>query len=194
VTAADAVIVARAGESSATGTAGGSGPAISFQGAPYTVTGTTSSSSATVQVHGADVRREVTVTATLQSDSSKTATATVRFGAELPSGFLALYNPASYPNKNWSDAGAFCTSQGGHLPRIQGSTGLAAPAVTSGDAVEGFGTLNGTWPPGLPFNVYWTGAEATDYTGFSWIVFVSGGVVGWHYDNQTFGNRIVCVP
>ncbi|GHU17352.1 hypothetical protein FACS189475_01050 [Betaproteobacteria bacterium] len=160
--------------------------------APQTdaTSGTDASGQATYTLNGSGDRRTITVTATLQSDSSKTASVDIQFGAALPSGFIALSSSAS----NWSGAGAYCASQGGRLPRIKGLDSLATTAVSSGDAVDGFGTLDGPWPSALPSGSFWTGTELTDYTGISWIVGVSGGYVDWLGGSQAVVVRVVCVP
>jgi hypothetical protein len=136
----------------------------------------------------------VTITASLQSDSSKTATATVRFGDALPGGFLAVFDDGGSSEKIWSDAGTFCAQQGGRLPRIKGATGLSAGQVSYGDSVDGFGTIEGTWPSGLLNVLYWTGTEVTGYSGYSWVVFYTQGLVNWSTTLQTSDWPVVCVP
>jgi hypothetical protein len=167
-------------------------------GAALSVTSSNTDASgiASVTVSGANVRREVTITATPQSDNSKTATATVRFGDPLPSGFLALFVApvGSSSTKNWADAVTFCEQQGGRLPRINGAIALGSGEVSSGDPVDGFGTLGGPWPSGLPSNFYWTGTESSSTSGISRYINESGGTVNYNQIAQTQKIYVVCVP
>jgi hypothetical protein len=78
-------------------------------------------------------------------------TATVRFGAALPPGFLAV----AADTMIWGDADSFCTNQGGSLPSVAG--------LTIGDTVDGFGSIGGSWPSGLPSGSgvhYWSGTAS----------------------------------
>lgn len=153
-----------------------------------------SGTTASVTVTGKDVRRSVTIKATLNSDSNQTATTTVRFGAALPSGFLALFDPSATPYKNWSDAGAFCTQQGGKLPRVNNTTSYPSSSYTGSEPVDGFGSFGAAWPTGLPSDFYWTGTEITDYPGDSWGVVDYVGNVNANLDDQSGVSRVVCVP
>jgi hypothetical protein len=129
---------------------------------------------ATVLISGADVQREVTITATLDSDPSITVEypAVVRFGDPLPSSFLALYNTGEVASSmlSWADAEGFCTDQGGRLPLINGQT--SSGPVSAGTSIEGFGTVNGPWPDPLPYFEYWSGTLSS-FSGWSFISYSS---------------------
>ena len=147
-------------------------------------TGTNASGEAAYTLAGNGDQRTITVTATLQSDSSKTATADVVFGAALPSGFIALAGNTM----NWGDAGSYCSDQGGKLPLINNTTSWNGSGMSS---LDGFGT--GSWPVGLPSYDYWTGTE--EAANYAW--FVVGGNVNVFVSpiSQSYSNnRVVCVP
>ncbi len=152
--------------------------------------GTDASGEATYTLNGSGDQRTITVTATLQSDNSKTDTADVQFGAALPSGFIALAGSSM----NWSEAGSYCTSQGGKLPRVNNTNSYPTSSYIGNELVDGFGSINSAWPSGLPGAFYWTGTVDTDYPGNSWSVTGLGGSVLAGFGGQSVGNRVVCVP
>jgi hypothetical protein len=173
-------------------TSPGSTNGATLSGTTSTISGTSSS----ITVTGANWIREVTITATLDSDSSQTASTTVRFGASLPGGFLALYdgtpNTAIWGNAS-NQAGGLCSSQGGKLPRINS---LGSWDGVGGGSVDGFGTIGSLGPSGLPSDFYWTGTAHAYFVGNSWIVEAVGtsGLVNVIYVSQVGNNRVVCVP
>jgi hypothetical protein len=151
---------------------------------------------ANVIISGANVSRNVTITATLASDNSKADNATVQFlnsdGNPLPSDFLALFDDDSTSTKNWVGAGTFCSNQGGKLPLINGASSLPYP-VPFDAVIDGFGPLGVSWPSALPSDGYWTGTGYSVVAGNSWYVDGGGDVVV--YDGyQSDGLRVACVP
>lgn len=155
-----------------------------------------SGTSASVTVTGAGVQRNVTITATLDSDTSQTTTATVRFGDALPNRILAV---ASNPDRmNLVNARAFCSAQGGRLPLVANTTEFAWSSYveTMTASVDGFGNYNQTaWPSGVPTGrSYWTNTEDPDYDSF-WLISENGGnvVAGSTWDVATDTWFVACV-
>jgi hypothetical protein len=151
---------------------------------------------ATVFVSGKNIRREVTITATLRSDTSKTATTTVRFGEILPLGFLALYDVIETPYMDRGEAKRFCMSQGGCLPKIR-IEGAYLSDYGETVHVDGFGSLGGAWPPGLPAKSfwagYWTDTEAADIPGNFYFIYNDNNTVFASVAPTESLHHIVCV-
>ena len=134
-----------------------------------------------------NAQRTITVTAKLQSDTSKSATADVQFGAGLPTGFIAY---AGDSNKmSWPDAKNYCVSQGGKAPLFNNSTSWDGNGTWT---VDGFG--NGTWPSGLPTDDYWSGTGFSGNPKQSWLVRFYDGKVNGGVGVQDYDARVVCVP
>ncbi|GHV04415.1 hypothetical protein AGMMS50229_05770 [Campylobacterota bacterium] len=194
---------AAAGSSDLTATATFGGTPVSGQYVDFNWTvkggslglqaGTTDSTNAIGQtaytLNGTGDLRTITVTATLQSDTSKTASVDIQFGAALGSSFIALASS----DKQWTAAGTYCASQGGKLPLINGSASLTTSLVTAGTPVDGFGTIGGSWPYPLSTNYYFTGTENADSAGNSWVIYDTGSV-GIFSSSQTNARPVVCVP
>jgi len=78
---------------------------------------------------------------------------------------------------NWNDARAFCRQHGGRLPRVNqsdswdGSGGSVATA-------EGFGTIGGPWPSGLPQAV-WSDTRDSTEPGKVWVIYDSNSIHGF---------------
>jgi hypothetical protein len=104
----------------------------------------------------------------------------------LPAKFIAL----TPRHMNWSDAKAWCVSQGGKMPLVNNSASWDGSLPAS---IAGFGPPGSDWPAGLPFGLYWTGAEHSDNTNFAWVVFDFGGKVGIGAIDQDYGLSVVCV-
>jgi len=113
--------------------------------------------------------------------------ATAADESKLPPGFIAVSEFAM----NWSSAKDFCQRQGGRLPLVNDSTSLGA--VPSGGRVDGFGTIGGPWPSGLPCVRFWTGTEDAYRPGHSWFVHGVGDYVV-RSDRQSGVTIVVCVP
>ena len=108
----------------------------------------------------------------------------------LPEGFIAV----SESNMTWADAKAWCQQHGGKLPLIGGSDSLTRADVDQGPPIDGFGVRGAPWPPGLPSDYYWTGAENDADPGRSWVVYDFDGKVGVASGPQSRGHRVFCVP
>ena len=110
----------------------------------------------------------------------------------LPAGVIAIA-----PGKmNWKDAKAYCASKGGRLPLIGGKNKRPSQDTPSGTPVDGFGSVGAKWPSSLPSDYYWTGTENSRNPSYSWMVndHDDGGIVGVLYGNQSYPQRVVCVP
>ena len=122
------------------------------------------------------IQRTVTVTATVQSDTSKSATADVQFGGALPSGFIVGpggKNGDSFVGKelDWFAATAFCQAQGGQLPENRSYT------------------VTGGFPDGL----YWSRKEFDA----EWAYMLRGSSYGLGVTDRVLkatSSWIVCVP
>ncbi len=129
---------------------------------------TGSSGEAAWTLNGTGDRRTITVTATLQSDTSKTATADVTFGDALPDDFIAL----SSTELTWDAGVSYCAGQGGSLP-----------------AMGTYTYTGGTLPNGL----YWSSDEG----GVGAYVLLGDGSrldnSGSEVD-KSYPGRVVCVP
>ena len=107
----------------------------------------------------------------------------------LPAGFIAI----APGEMSWNDAKAFCQQQGGRLPLIGGSNSLGS--VSKGTLIDGFGTVSGPWPAGLPSNGCWADTENSNLPSYSWIVVKDyGGSVNVGNSYQSYTYRAVCVP
>ena len=85
----------------------------------------------------------------------------------LPAGFIAV----SSSGMNWDSAQAFCKQQGGRLPLIAGRDRLSNdPPPPNGTPVDGFGSIGGRWPAGLPIGRYWTGVVSASSSNSSWVM------------------------
>ena len=109
---------------------------------------------------------------------------------------------------NWSDAKAYCTSKGGRLPLIKGSTRLPysvlkpeRPDLIPGIPIDGFGSTPAQWPSFLPKGgSFWTGTENAEdaektvsLTVFD-ATWPSPGVVDVGRAYKKDGLGVVCVP
>jgi hypothetical protein len=104
------------------------------------------------------------------------------------------------PDKmTWSEAKAYCASMGSRLPLIDGKNVLAAApeilaGIPDGTPIDGFGSMGGAWPSGLPDASYWTDTEISGAPGYSWGVYSSGGKVDAFYDSQSDTFSVMCLP
>jgi len=125
--------------------------------------------------------------------NSDSASAVTRQVGTVPSGFLTgpSVGTHSIDNTTSPNAAAYCASHGGRLPRIDNDTSWNGSGTPS---IDGFGTVSGSWPSGLPSDVYWTGTEYSVIPGNSWIVYGNFGNVLVVRRDQGLGGRVVCVP
>lgn len=111
------------------------------------------------------------------------------------SGIIAI----SDSSMNWIDAKAYCQQKGARLPLINGAASLSDEQMVNlfessgGIKIEGFGTGGGSWPSGLPSDLYWTGTVNSDYSDRSWYVVAFGGKVYVDNTDQSYDSRIFCV-
>jgi len=111
--------------------------------------------------------------------------------SQVPAGFIA----ASESRMPWAKAKTFCQQKGGKLPLIGGSTKRSD--VPDGTPIDGFGTVEGSWPKGLGSDCYWTGTAHSDDPSSAWVVCDNGGgsvsSVYSHHARREH-NGVVCVP
>lgn len=131
---------------------------------------------------------------TANSDGASAVTRTV---GTIPTGFLTGVSVDASGNLEfmaWGKAKSYCSAQGGHLPLVNNTASYPSTSYTRTEPVEGFGNFGAPWPAGLPGGDFWTGTEAPDFPGDSWIVGIYSGNVGADGGDQTTAFGVVCVP
>jgi hypothetical protein len=125
----------------------------------------------------------------------------VRFGDELPPGFLAVFNNGSPSTKSLTEAETFCTNQGGWLPDINKMRTLSISSLPSDLSIDGFGAPDDPWPSGLSDGSYWTGTQSGSSdqprqprTAGQWYVSKSNDKVYASYGSQGSSRHVACVP
>ena len=109
--------------------------------------------------------------------------------SQVPAGLIAL----AESRMNWAKAKTFCQQKGGKLPLIGGSAKRSD--VPEGTPIDGFGTVEGSWPKGLPSDCYWTGTAHNDDPSSAWVVCDNGGgsVSSVYFHMRRNDNGVVCV-
>ena len=108
--------------------------------------------------------------------------------SKMPTGFIVL----SKSRMPWNEAKAYCQQRGGKLPLIGDSNNRSE--IFPGTPIDGFGTVDGPWPKGLPSDSYWTGTAHSDDPSSAWVVNDSrGDFSSVYFHMRRSDNGVVCV-